>query len=69
MPNETNNENPRNVQKWILEIFDSVTGEKIFYKQLNDFLYSIDTLGWKPGLYLIRAIIDNEALSGKVMVK
>ena len=40
-----------------------------FYKQLNDFLYSIDTLGWKPGLYLIRAIIDNEALSGKVMVK
>ena len=69
LPNETNNENPRNVQKWILEIFDSVTGEKIFYKQLNDFLYSIDTLGWKPGLYLIRAIIDNEALSGKVMVK
>ena len=69
LPNETNNGNMRNVQDWILEIYDSVTGEKKYNKQLTDFAYSIDTIGWKPGVYLVRAIIDNEALSGKIVIK
>ena len=68
-PNETNGENVRNAHEWTLEIYNSATGEKIFYKQLKDFVYSVDTLGWKPGIYLVRAIIDNEALCGKVVVK
>lgn len=56
-------------KEWTLEAYDSVTGERVFREHLKDFVYSVDITGWKAGIYLIRVIIDNEALSGKFMIK
>ena len=54
---------------WTLEVYNATTGEKVFGKEIEGTSFTIDTTGWKPGVYVVRAIIDDEVLNEKVIVK
>lgn len=56
-------------QTWTLESYNATTGEKVFGMSVEGTDYSINTTGWKPGVYVVRAIIGNDVLSEKVAVK
>ena len=54
---------------WTLEVYNATTGEKVFGKEIEGTSFTIDTTGWKPGVYVVRAIIGDEVLNEKVIVK
>ena len=55
--------------KWILEIYNVITGEKITTQSVTGSLISLDTSGWKRGVYAVHAIIGKEVLTEKIQVK
>ena len=55
-------------QQWTLEVFSATTGEKVFSQEVDGTNYIIDTTGWKPGVYVVRAVIGDEVLNEKVVV-
>lgn len=57
------------IDTWTLEVYHAGTGKKIFSKEVSGTTYTIDTTGWEPGVYIIKAIIGEETLSEKVVVK
>jgi hypothetical protein len=52
-----------------LEVYNASTGKKVFGKKIGGTFYTIDTTGWEPGVYIIKAIIGEEVLSEKTIVK
>lgn len=54
---------------WTLEVYNAMTGEKVFCKEVTGLSYIIDTTGWKPGVYIAKAIIGGEVMSEKVVVR
>ena len=50
-------------------MYNSTTGEKVFCEKVDGSNYAIDTTGWKPGVYIVRAIIGDEVLNEKIIVK
>lgn len=60
---------PTEGQMWILEVFNSTTGEKMCYNQVTGPSYTIDTTGWKSGVYIVRVIIGDKIQNGKVIIK
>ena len=57
------------IDTWTLEVYQAGTGKKIFSKEVSGTSYTIDTTGWEPGVYIIKAIIGEDTLSEKVVVK
>ena len=55
-------------QTWTLEVYNATTGEKVFSQEVDGTNYIIDTTGWKPGVYVVRAVIGDEVLNEKVVV-
>ena len=55
-------------QQWTLEVFSATTGEKVFSQTVERSSFTIDTTSWKPGVYVVRAVIGNEVLNEKVVV-
>ena len=54
---------------WSLEVYNAVTSHKIFDKVVDEDTYTIDTMGWPSGIYIVKAIYGNESLSEKVRLK
>ena len=54
---------------WTLEVYNATTGEKVFGKEIEGTSFTIDTTGWRPGVYVVKAIIGDEVLTEKVIVK
>ena len=54
---------------WTLEVYNATTGEKVFSREVEGTSFTIDTTGWKPGVYVVRAVIGDEVLNEKVIVK
>jgi hypothetical protein len=54
---------------WTLEIYNVATGDKIVTQNVSGRSVSINTSGWKKGLYAARATIDKEVLTEKIQVK
>lgn len=55
--------------KWILEVFNATTGEKVFSQEIDGSNYSLDTSSWESGLYIVRVTIGDEVLSEKIVIK
>ena len=55
-------------QDWTLEIYNVANGENMVTKNVSGNSVSLDTSGWKRGLYIARAIIGKEVLTGKIQV-
>ena len=56
-------------QNWSLEIANVVTGEKAITKTVTGNSVSLNTSGWKQGLYAVRVTIGKEVLTEKIQVK
>lgn len=58
-----------NGEVWTLKSINATTGEEVFEQKISDTSYSINTTGWKPGVYIINAYVGDTKLSNKVIVK
>ena len=54
---------------WTLEVYDATTGRMTFSQKVEGSTFTIDTTSWEPGVYIIKAIVGDEVLSEKVVVK
>lgn len=57
------------VGEWDIEVYNVLKGTKVFSEHVVGSSYQLDTTGWESGLYAIRAIINGEVISEKIMVK
>lgn len=57
-----------NHNDWQLEIYDAVTGNNVFSQKLSERDCIINASGFKHGVYVVRAIIDGNVLSEKVIL-
>ena len=54
---------------WTLEVINATTGKKVFDQKIESFDFTVDTMGWEPGVYIVKATIGDEELTEKVIVK
>lgn len=58
------------ISKWNLEVYDTVIGRKMIdVKDINATSYSIETSGWAPGEYVVRAIIGEEVATEIITIE
>ena len=56
-------------QTWTLEVICATTGEIVASRDVKGNSASLNTVGWKRGIYVVRATIDKEVLTEKIQVK
>lgn len=54
---------------WKMEVYNASTGKIVFSQTIEGATYKLETTGLPPGVYIVRAIIGDEILSEKVVVK
>jgi len=67
--NDTGIQDAKSNTEWQVEVYDSMQSLKAKAQKITGKQYAISTVGWKEGVYLVRAKFGNEILSGKLMVK
>ncbi|MDP2114399.1 MAG: T9SS type A sorting domain-containing protein, partial [Bacteroidota bacterium] len=55
--------------EWDLEVYDSMQSLKTKNQKLKGDKQTINTTGWKDGVYIVRVKIGNEIISEKLVVK
>ena len=66
------NDTSRNLNSecpWTLEIRNVTTGELMTTRTSMNRSTSVSTLGWPKGLYVVKAIVDKEELTEKVVIR
>ena len=56
------------IDAWMLEVYNATTGKKVFSKEVSGTSYIIDSIGWVPGVYIIKVTIGSEELTEKITV-
>ena len=56
-------------KSWTVEAYNAITARKAASVELKEPTYLLDTTGWESGLYLLRAIVGENVLVGKISVK
>lgn len=56
-------------KEWSVEIYNAITGEKVFNQIVTGSSYTLSTTGWETGLYIVKVTIDNIILSEKIIIK
>ena len=59
----------RNKSLWQLEIISFETGKSVYKTDSNESFLSVNTLGWKSGMYIVTAIIDEKTYASKIYIK
>jgi len=54
---------------WTLEVTNALTGRKTFSKEVEAPTFLLHTDGWEAGVYVVRALVGDESLAGKITVK
>ena len=54
---------------WTLEVTNALTGRKAFSKEVAEPSFLLHTDGWEAGVYVVRALVGDESLAGKITVK
>lgn len=57
------------LDNWTLEVYNATTSNKIYSKVISEKTYTINSSGWKSGVYIIKAVIGDQELSEKVVIK
>lgn len=60
---------PASDSRWQLEIFNFDNGLSVYKTQTNESFLSVNTTGWKPGVYIATANIDEKTYSTKIYIK
>ena len=53
---------------WTLEAYNAITAHKTTSIELKEPTYVLDTTGWESGLYLLRTVVGDKVLTGKITV-
>lgn len=61
--------NSNNQSVYTIEGYDATTYSKIFSKETMNKFCTINATSWKPGVYIIRIIIDGKTYSRKFLKK
>lgn len=63
------NEDASNTQPvWDLAIYDTTSGERVYSNHVERQSIFVNTIGWKRGLYAIKAVVNGEETSCKVIL-
>ena len=54
---------------WELSVIDSSTGETIYRSHVDGTEKTLNTTGWKPGVYIIKATVGDQVQTQKLSVK
>jgi len=54
---------------WTLEVYNATNSKKMATVQVTGNRYTLDTLSWEKGIYIVRAVIGKEILSEKISIK
>lgn len=54
---------------WKIEIYNTLTGERLLSKTITSPSFKLDTTGWETGVYVIKVTVGDEMLSEKVFIK
>ena len=54
---------------WTLEVYESAKAELTTTQKVEGLSCTLDTSRWKPGIYIVRAIIGDETLTEKINLK
>jgi len=55
--------------EWDLEVYDAMQSLKAKTQKIKDNKQILSTSGWKDGVYIVRAIIGKDIITGKLIVK
>jgi Zn-dependent metalloprotease len=55
-------------EPWSLEVTNAVNGRNALSRKMDDPVFILNTAGWEPGVYIVRAIVGKESLTGKIIV-
>lgn len=55
--------------KWELNVYNAYSGQKIVNEERIGFSSTLNISGWKAGIYIITATINDEILSEKIVIK
>jgi hypothetical protein len=56
-------------EPWTLDVTNAATGRKALTKEVDAPAFILQTEGWEPGVYVVRALVGEESLTGKVTVR
>lgn len=54
---------------WNLDVTSATTGRKAASISLKEPTYLLDATGWETGIYVVRALVGEKSLAGKITVK
>ena len=54
---------------WNLDVTSATTGRKAASISLKEPTYLLDATGWETGIYVVRALVGDASLAGKITVK
>ena len=54
---------------WTLEVYESTKAELTASQKVEGLSCTLDTSRWKPGIYIVRALIGDETLTEKINLK
>lgn len=61
--------NGNNQPSWIIEVYDATTGEMVFRQKVTNTTCNINAITWKSGIYIVRATVEKDSFSKKVVIK
>ncbi|WP_318350275.1 matrixin family metalloprotease [Aquipluma nitroreducens] len=65
----TSTEKAMKETEWDLEVYDAMQTMKSKVQKIKSNRQTLSTSGWKDGVYIVRAIIGKDVISGKLVVK
>lgn len=65
----TSTEKATNETEWDLEVYDAMQTLKDKTQKIKDNKQTVNTSGWKEGVYIVRAIIGKDIITGKLVVQ
>lgn len=65
----TSTEKATKETEWDLEVYDAMQSMKAKVEKIKNNKQTLNTSGWKEGVYIVRAIIGDEVITEKLLVK
>lgn len=65
----TSTEKAEKETEWDLEVYDAMQSMKAKVQKIKGNNQTLSTSGWKEGVYIVRAIIGKDIITGKLLVK
>lgn len=54
--------------KWTLTIVNSITGDLVLKRQQTENSCIVNTIGWEPGMYIVRGELDGDVSTIKISI-